>query len=94
VSVFGGRGKIYGVIAAAFLIGALASALRLVNVTSDVINIITGTLLVISVVAASFLAWLQKARRRPGRPPAGAAAATKAPMDAAPAASPDERNEQ
>lgn len=94
VSVFGGRGKIYGVIAAAFLIGALASALRLVNVTSDVINIITGTLLVISVVAASFLAWLQKARRRPGRPPAGAATATKAPMDAASAASPDERNEQ
>jgi rhamnose transport system permease protein len=73
VSVFGGRGKIYGVIAAALLIGSLASALRLVNVTSDVINIITGTLLVISVVAASFLAWLQKTRRRPGRTPSGVA---------------------
>ncbi|WEK62061.1 MAG: ABC transporter permease [Candidatus Microbacterium colombiense] len=76
VSVFGGRGQIYGVIAAALLIGSLASALRLVNVTSDVINIITGTLLVLSVVAASFLAWLQKKRRRPGRTPAGAVTAS------------------
>ncbi|QAY59107.1 ABC transporter permease [Microbacterium protaetiae] len=65
VSVFGGRGKLYGVVAAVLLIGALSSALRLANVTSDVINIITGVLLVISVVAASVLAWLQKKRRRP-----------------------------
>ncbi|MCK8467972.1 ABC transporter permease [Microbacterium sp. KSW4-16] len=72
VSVFGGRGKIYGVVAAALLIGSLASALRLMNVTSDVINIITGALLIVSVVAASFLAWLQKARRRPGRSTTGA----------------------
>ena len=43
------------------------------NVTSDVINIITGALLIVSVVAASFLAWLQKARRRPGRSTTGAA---------------------
>lgn len=64
VSVFGGRGKLYGVVAAALLIGTLSSALRLANVTSDVINIITGVLLVLSVVAASVLAWLQKIRRR------------------------------
>lgn len=73
VSVFGGRGQLYGVVAAAFLIGTLASALRLANVTSDVINIITGALLVVSVVAASFLAWLQKSRRRPGRTQASVA---------------------
>ncbi|WP_029144818.1 ABC transporter permease [Microbacterium luticocti] len=65
VSVFGGRGKLYGVVAAVLLIGALSSALRLANVTSDVINIITGILLVVSVVAASVLAWAQKKRRRP-----------------------------
>lgn len=70
VSVFGGRGKLYGVVAAALLIGALSSALRLANVTSDVINIITGVLLVLSVVGASVLAWMQRARRRPGRSPA------------------------
>ncbi|HYP73355.1 MAG TPA: ABC transporter permease, partial [Microbacterium sp.] len=68
VSVFGGRGQLYGVVAAALLIGVLSSALRLANVTSDVINIITGVLLVLSVVSASVLAWLQKARRRPARP--------------------------
>lgn len=68
VSVFGGRGQLYGVVAAALLIGVLSSALRLANVTSDVINIITGVLLVLSVVSASVLAWLQKVRRRPSRP--------------------------
>lgn len=67
VSVFGGRGQIHGVVAAALLIGVLSSALRLANVTSDVINIITGVLLVVSVVAASTVAWVQRRRRRPGR---------------------------
>ncbi|MET4156490.1 ABC transporter permease [Agromyces sp. PvR057] len=66
VSVFGGRGAIHGVIAGVLLIGILASALRLANVTSDVINIITGVLLVASVVSNSFLAWLRTKRRAPG----------------------------
>ncbi|GAA1995396.1 ABC transporter permease [Microbacterium ulmi] len=73
VSVFGGRGQLYGVVAAALLIGVLSSALRLANVTSDVINIITGVLLVLSVVTASVLTWLQRARRRPPRTPRAAA---------------------
>ncbi|MET0977020.1 MAG: ABC transporter permease [Leifsonia sp.] len=66
VSIFGGRGALHGVIAGVLLIGVLASALRLANVTSDVINIITGVLLVLSVVYSSFLAWLQKRRQKPG----------------------------
>ncbi len=69
VSVFGGRGALHGVVAGVLLIGVLASALRLANVTSDVINIITGVLLVISVVSTSFLAWLQKKRQPPGGNP-------------------------
>lgn len=73
VSVFGGRGQLYGVVAAALLIGVLSSALRLANVTSDVINIITGVLLVLSVVSASVLAWLQRIRRQPSRLPRVAA---------------------
>ncbi|MFK4791240.1 ABC transporter permease [Microbacterium sp. ZW T5_56] len=73
VSVFGGRGQLYSVVAAVLLIGVLSSALRLANVTSDVINVITGALLVLSVVGASLLAWVQKARRRPGRLPRVAA---------------------
>jgi len=64
VSVFGGRGRLHGVVAAVLLIGVLSSALRLAGVTSDVINIITGGLLVFSVVAASVLAWAQSLRMK------------------------------
>lgn len=66
VSIFGGRGALHGVIAGVLLIGILGSALRLANVTSDVINIITGALLVASVVSTSFLAWLRRRRVVPG----------------------------
>ena len=62
VSIFGGRGNIAGVIAGVLLIGILGSALRLANVTSDVINIITGALLVASVVSTSVLAWIRRKR--------------------------------
>lgn len=62
VSIFGGRGALHGVIAGVLLIGTLGSALRLAGVTSDIINIITGVLLVLSVVSASLLAWLRRRR--------------------------------
>ena len=68
VSIFGGRGALHGVIGGVLLIGVLASALRLANVTSDVINIITGVLLVLSVVSSSILAWVQSKRTKPGVP--------------------------
>lgn len=62
VSIFGGRGALHGVIAGVLLIGTLGSALRLAGVTSDIINVITGLLLVLSVVSASLLAWLHTRR--------------------------------
>jgi len=62
VSIFGGRGALHGVIAGVLLIGTLGSALRLAGVTSDIINVITGVLLILSVVSASLLGWLQKRR--------------------------------
>ncbi|MGB7964271.1 MAG: ABC transporter permease [Propionicimonas sp.] len=68
VSVFGGRGALHGVIAGVLLIGALASALRLANVTSDVINIITGVLLVLSVIVGSITNWVKGRRVRPPTP--------------------------
>jgi rhamnose transport system permease protein len=77
VSIFGGRGALPGVLAGALLIGTLASALRLANVTSDVINVITGTLLIGSVVASSFLAWLRSKRARPGGVPRDSLASAK-----------------
>jgi rhamnose transport system permease protein len=72
VSIFGGRGALHGVIAGVLLIGTLGSALRLAGISSDIINVITGLLLIASVVSTSLLAWLQARRsaaigRRRGR---------------------------
>ncbi|GAA2186537.1 ABC transporter permease [Leucobacter alluvii] len=77
VSIFGGRGALHGVIAGVVLIGVLGSALRLANVTSDVINIITGALLIGAVISTSVIAAV-KYRRRTGKKLqiAGARAAT------------------
>jgi rhamnose transport system permease protein len=65
VSVFGGRGALSGVVAGVLLIGVLSKALQLVNVTSDVVSIITGVLLVLSVIAGSVMNWVQSKRVRP-----------------------------
>ncbi|HEY3410702.1 MAG TPA: ABC transporter permease, partial [Propionicimonas sp.] len=69
VSVFGGRGALHGVIAGVLLIGVLSKALQLVNITSDVVSIITGVLLVLSVIAGSVMNWVQSRRVKPA--PAG-----------------------
>jgi len=75
VSIFGGRGALHGVIAGVLLIGVLGSALRLANVGADVINIITGVLLILAVISSSvFAAVREKAggrkRRLAGMPAA------------------------
>ncbi len=55
VSIFGGRGRLHGVVAGVVLIGVLASALRLERVTVNVTNIIIGLLLIASVIAPSVI---------------------------------------
>jgi rhamnose transport system permease protein len=67
VSVFGGRGALHGVVAGVLLIGVLSKALQLVNITSDVTSIITGVLLVLSVIAGSVMNWVQSRRVRPAQ---------------------------
>jgi rhamnose transport system permease protein len=62
VSIFGGRGALHGVIGGVLLIGVLSSALRLENITVNVINIIIGLLLIVSVMNSSLLAGLATAR--------------------------------
>jgi rhamnose transport system permease protein len=64
VSIFGGRGKIHGVIAGVLLIGVISSALRLEGVTVNVINIIIGLLLVASVMSTSLLSGIANATAR------------------------------
>jgi rhamnose transport system permease protein len=58
VSIFGGRGRLHGVIAGVVLIGVISSALRLEGVTVNVTNIIIGLLLVASVISTSVVAWV------------------------------------
>lgn len=57
VSIFGGKGNIPGVVGAVLLIGTLTYALRLAKVPETALIIVTGGLLVLSVVAPSVVAW-------------------------------------
>ncbi len=77
VSIFGGRGRLHGVVAGVLLIGVISSALRLEGVTVNVINIIIGLLLVASVVSTSVLDWVS--RRTPRRNPSTGDSPTFAP---------------
>jgi rhamnose transport system permease protein len=68
VSIFGGSGGLLGVLAGALLLASVRNALQLVNVPSDVLNIVTGVLLIVAVVAPQVSARLRAVRSR-GRPP-------------------------
>jgi rhamnose transport system permease protein len=50
VSIFGGKGSLPGVLAGVVLLTALQNALRLEDVSGQALNIVTGTLLVLSVL--------------------------------------------
>ena len=60
------RGRLHGVLAGVLLIGVISSALRLEGVTVNVINIIIGLLLVVSVMSTSVLAWVVERGLEPG----------------------------
>ncbi len=62
VSIFGGKGSIPGVIAGVLLIGVITYALRLDRVSEVVLIIVTGSLLILSVVTPSIGAALKKHR--------------------------------
>jgi len=72
VSIFGGRGGLVGVIAAVALLGTLRNALQLADVPANALTIVTGTLLIASVVGPNAVrAARGRLRRRPlaGRTP-------------------------
>jgi len=60
VSIFGGKGSIPGVFAGVLLIGTINYALRLGRVSEVVLIIVTGALLIVSVVAPSIGAAIRK----------------------------------
>ena len=76
VSIFGGRGNMLGVIVAVLLLGAIRSALTINDVADEVLTIVTGSLLLLSVLGPSAAARLRE-RAGGARPPveAGAGAA-------------------
>lgn len=68
VSIFGGKGSIPGVFAGVLLIGTINYALRLGRVSDVVLIIVTGTLLIVSVITpsigAAFKRWAHDRRIR------------------------------
>jgi rhamnose transport system permease protein len=95
VSIFGGRGALHGVVAGVLLIGVISSAMRLENQTVNVINIVIGALLVLSVMVTSLLgrarSWVARARNGGLRPPGRRNAVATAPDHAS--TSIDERHQ-
>jgi rhamnose transport system permease protein len=96
VSIFGGRGSIGGVVLAVVIVGCIQEALTLKNISADVQNIVTGVLLLISVIVPNSADGLRRLRdqsrtRQRGRVarqaglPAPGTAGTAVPVGAPPA---------
>jgi rhamnose transport system permease protein len=81
VSIFGGRGGLLGVLAGALLLTTLRNALQLADVAADRLTVVTGALLIASVVGPNAVV-LARARLRRRR---AATRVTGPPADAAPA---------
>jgi rhamnose transport system permease protein len=75
VSIFGGRGIVGGVVAAVLLLGGVRNALILNDVSNDTLNVVTGLLLIGSVVAPSAVRAATR-HLRPRRPPPKPAGST------------------
>lgn len=56
VSIFGGKGSMYGVLFSLVVIGVLKNALTLVDVSSETLTIVTGALLLASVLIPNLVA--------------------------------------
>jgi rhamnose transport system permease protein len=63
VSIFGGRGHLLGVIAAILLLGTIRNALTINDVSAEVLTIVTGSLLLLSVLGPSITARVRDAMR-------------------------------
>lgn len=68
VSIFGGVGALWGVIGAVLFLGAIRSFLQLQNVPPNALTIVTGGLLLSSVIIPALAGRLSSGSRRPGPP--------------------------
>jgi rhamnose transport system permease protein len=67
VSIFGGRGTVIGVVLSVLIVGALQQALTQMQVSAEVQNIVTGALLLISVVVPNGAETVRRLRARARR---------------------------
>ncbi|MEU0489333.1 ABC transporter permease [Nocardiopsis sp. NPDC006139] len=70
VSIFGGVGSILGVMSGVLMLGVIRNALQLFGIGSDVLQVVTGAILIASVVTPNIVARV-RSRRSPA-PPTGA----------------------
>ena len=64
VSIFGGKGALPGVLAAVLLMGVLRNGLQLASVSAEALTVVTGLLLIVSVLAPNVVASVQARLRR------------------------------
>ncbi|KVU52287.1 ABC transporter permease [Burkholderia cepacia] len=65
VSIFGGRGSLYGVLLSLLIVGVLKNALTLIDVSSETLTIVTGVLLLSSVLIPNLVAnWRMRREQR------------------------------
>ncbi len=64
VSIFGGKGSLPGVLAGVVLLSALQNALRLASVSSEALTVVTGSLLIISVLVPNVISGARGAMQR------------------------------
>jgi len=64
VSIFGGRGTLAGVLAGVLLLGTVRNALQLADVSTDTLTVVTGALLILSVVGPNAVALTRANLRR------------------------------
>jgi len=64
VSIFGGRGSVVGAVAAVFLIGIINGALTIVDVPNEILTIVTGLLLIGSVLVPNLLTRFRAGQER------------------------------
>lgn len=86
VSIFGGIGSVLGVMSGVLLLGVLRNALQLFGIGSDVLLVVTGLILIASVVTPNLVARARSRRARgpAPRPPEPAAPPRSAPTPEAP----------
>ncbi|CAL9334704.1 Autoinducer 2 import system permease protein LsrD [Nocardiopsis dassonvillei] len=67
VSIFGGVGSILGVMSGVLMLGVIRNALQLFGIGSDVLQVVTGAILIASVVTPNIVARV-RSRRTPAVP--------------------------